>query len=143
MFSRSAEYGIRAMVYLALQPTGKLSIAKEISGSEKIPMAFLWKILHSMGRNKLVRSFRGVGGGYELARPSDQITIHDIVKATDGEAISDRCILGLPDCGEENPCPMHETWKELRGKIDEMLKRTTLATLSQSVKVNRGRLRAR
>lgn len=135
MFSRSAEYAIRAMIYLSLQPSGKLSGAREISESENIPMAFLWKILQSMGRSKLVRSFRGVGGGYELARPADQITIHDIVTASDGEAVSDRCILGLPDCGEENPCPMHESWKELRGKIDEMLRSTTLTTLSLSANV--------
>jgi Rrf2 family protein len=122
------------MVHLSRQPPGKLVGAKKISQSEKIPMAFLWKILQSMGRSKLVRSFRGVGGGYQLARPADQIAIYEIVAATDGEAFSDRCILGLSECGDENPCPMHGTWKELRSRIDEMLKGTTLAILSQSAK---------
>ncbi len=100
-------------------------------------MAFLWKILNGMGRSKLVRSSRGLRGGYVLARPPAQITIDDIVRAADGRVSSDRCILGLVECGGDAPCPLHETWKVICGDIEEMLKKTTFATLSRSTETTR------
>jgi len=131
MFSRSAEYGIRAMTFLALQPAGKLTGAKDISQAENIPMPFLWKILQNLARRKLVRSFKGARGGYELARQADQISIMDLVLATDEGSIADRCVLGLDVCSEEKPCPMHNSWKEIRRQLSDMLEKTTLATLAQ------------
>ncbi len=82
MFSRPTKYAVRAMTYLASQPVGRLTGAKEISEKEQIPMPFLWKILHELVRRNLVRSFKGIHGGYELARPSTQITLKEIIEST-------------------------------------------------------------
>jgi Rrf2 family transcriptional regulator, iron-sulfur cluster assembly transcription factor len=131
LFSSAAEYGIRAMTYLALQPAGKLCGAREISQAEKIPMAFLWKILHNLTRRKLIRSFKGVRGGYELAHPADRILLHDIVASTDTGFRPGKCILGLEECNDATACPLHDTWKELRSKLDCMLQENTLADLGQ------------
>lgn len=131
MFPRPTEYAIRAMTFLAAQPSGKLTGAREMARSEKIPMPFLWKILQTLARRKLIRSFRGARGGYELARPADQITLKDIAEATDGSGVVEDCVLGLPQCNEENPCPLHHTWKELKGRLEEILDKTTLADLAE------------
>jgi Rrf2 family protein len=131
MFSRPAEYAIRAMVFLAEQPSGRLTGGREIADAQQIPAPFLWKILNNLARHKLIRSFKGVGGGYELARPADRITLEDIIEATDGNEIVSGCILGLPECNEENPCPLHFSWKEVRGHLSEMLERTSLADLAE------------
>lgn len=131
MFSRSAEYAVRAMVFLAGQPSGKLTGAREISDSEQIPAPFLWKILQNLARQKLIRSFKGVRGGYELARPAADITLENIVQATDGGNLVEGCVLGLSECSEENPCPLHSSWKEVRAKLTEMLEETTLADLAE------------
>lgn len=131
MFSRSAEYAIRAMVSLAGQPSGKLTGAREISEAEQIPAPFLWKILQNLARQKLIRSFKGVRGGYELARPATEITLENIIEATDGGDLTERCVLGLAECSEENPCPLHESWKEVRAKLTEMLETRTLADLAE------------
>ena len=131
LFSSAAEYGIRAMTYLAIQPAGKLSGAREISQAEKIPMAFLWKILHNLTRRRLIRSFKGVRGGYELAHPADRILLHDIVASTDTSFTPGKCILGLKECNDANACPLHDSWKELRSKLDSMLQENTLADLGR------------
>jgi len=131
MFSRSAEYAVRAMVFLAEQPSGKLTGAREIADAQQIPAPFLWKILHNLARQRLIRSFKGVRGGYELARPADKIALEDIVDATDGSDIVSACILGLPECNEVNPCPLHNSWKEVRGHLTEMLEQTSLADLAE------------
>ncbi|HKZ53319.1 MAG TPA: Rrf2 family transcriptional regulator [Candidatus Acidoferrales bacterium] len=131
MFSRSAEYAVRAMVFLANQPPGRLTGAREVSEAEQIPGAFLWKILQNLTRRKLIRSFKGVHGGYELARPAVEITLEDIVEATDGQEVVTGCVLGLAECSEENPCPLHNSWKEVKTKLTEMLEQTTLADLAE------------
>jgi Rrf2 family protein len=109
---------------------GKLAGARAIAEAEHIPIPFLWKILHTLARQKLIRSFKGIHGGYELARPSDEITLHSVVFATDGTDFTGQCVLGLPKCGEENACPLHDTWKEIRGRMTNMLEQTTLADLA-------------
>jgi Rrf2 family protein len=131
VLSRTAEYALRAMTFLAMQPVGKLAGARAISEAEHIPMPFLWKILHTLARQRLIRSFKGIHGGYELARPGNEITLHSVVSATDGTDFTGQCVLGLPKCGEENACPLHDTWKEIRSRMTDMMEQTTLADLAR------------
>lgn len=138
MFSRPTEYAVRAMVFLAGQPSGKLTGAREIAKAEQIPAPFLWKILHNLTRQRLIRSFKGVRGGYELARPAEAIALEDIIEATDGSEVVSGCVLGLPECNEVNPCPLHNSWKEVRGRLTEMLERTSLADLAEVARRRKG-----
>jgi Rrf2 family protein len=131
MFSRSAEYAIRALTFLANQPAGKLTGAREISQAEEIPMPFLWKILQNLARRKLVRSFKGVGGGYMLARPAGAICLQDVLQATEDKSLTEGCVLGLAVCSEEKPCPMHSSWKEIREKLRTTVCETTFADLAR------------
>lgn len=131
VLSRTAEHALRAMTFLAMQPAGKLVGARAISEAEGIPMPFLWKILQTLARNRLIRSFKGIHGGYELARPSSEITLHSVVFATDGTDFTGHCVLGLPNCGDENACPLHDTWKEIRTRMTNMMEQTTLADLAR------------
>jgi len=136
MFSRSTEYAIRAMTFLALQPAGKLTGAREIALGEHIPMPFLWKILQALVRRKLVRSFKGVGGGYELAVTADRISVQDIVMATEDGNRATGCVLGLDVCSEERPCPLHHTWKSIRDGLLAMLEKTMLSDLARTATQN-------
>jgi len=137
LFSRSAEYAIRAMTFLASQEPGKLAGAKEISEAENIPMPFLWKILQMLAKRSLVRSFKGVHGGYELARKAEDIPLMAIVHLTDGSEFRDSCVLGLPRCDNRNPCPLHEQWQNIRTDVTAMLDKTSLADLSRVAKKRR------
>lgn len=131
VFSRTVEYALRAMTFLATQPAGQRTGARAISDAEQIPMPFLWKILQTLARQRLIRSFKGIHGGYELALPSREITLHAVVLAADGTDFTGQCVLGLPNCSEENACPLHDTWKEIRGRMTNMLEKTTLADLAR------------
>ncbi len=130
LFSRPAEYAIRAMTMLASQEPGHLTGAREISAAERIPIPFLWKILRALTRRRLVRSFKGIRGGYELARPAERISLNDIFLATDGKDFRDACVLGLPECDNQYPCPLHDQWKKIRGNMTQMLDRTSVADLA-------------
>ena len=130
IFSRADEYAIRAMTFLAGQPAGRLVGAREISEAEKIPMQFLWKILQNLAKRRLIRSFKGLRGGYELARPAQELTLDMVVHANGNTNRFGRCILGLPQCSDDNACPLHERWGELRSGLAEMLEKSTLADLA-------------
>ncbi len=127
------------MTYLALQPTGKLTGAREISQAEQIPMPFLWKIRQNLARRKLVRSFKGVGGGYVLARPADEICVQDVLRATEDRSLTEGCVLGLAECSDERPCPLHPSWKEIREQLNTLLCHTTFADLARVAVAKAGR----
>lgn len=134
MFPRSAGYAIQALTYLAGQPSGTLSGAREISSSAGIPGPFLWKILRNLSRKKLIRSFKGVRGGYELARPSNKITVQDVLDACVTTDVVETCLLGMPSCRDEEPCPLHDSWKTLRVRVRKLTESTTLADLARAAK---------
>ena len=130
MFSRSSGYAIQALTYLAGQPSGKLVGAREMATSLEIPMPFLWKILRKLSQKKLVRSFKGVRGGYELARPARSICVAEVLAAgRNGDQMAG-CILGLNGCDEKDPCALHTHWEALRTQIEATVRKTTLADLA-------------
>jgi Rrf2 family protein len=143
LFSRSSEYAVRAMMFLATQKPGSHAGAKEISEAENIPMPFLWKILKMLAKRKLVRSFKGIHGGYELALEAERIPLVEIVNVTDGKDFRDRCVLGLPECDNRNPCPLHEQWKSIRAEVTRMLDETSLADLARIAHAKRAERRRR
>ena len=132
MFPRSTEYAIRALTFLAAQTPGKLSGAREIAQAEHIPMPYLWKILQKLADRKLVRSFRGLRGGYRLAKPPERITVDRVVREMGQGNILKRCLFGFQNCGRGNPCPLHPVCGEIREKIGIALRTTTLAQLSHA-----------
>jgi len=133
----STEYAIRAVIHLALLPSGCLAGAQEISREENIPTPFLSKILRKLGRHRLVRSFKGQRGGYELALPASQITLQDLVDATNGDQLEGRCALGLHHCDEANPCALHDQWKTIRAQFQAVLTQTTIADLARAATVRK------
>ena len=139
MFSRSAGYAVQALTYLAEQPPGKLAGAREIAMATRIPMPFLWKILRHLSRKKLVRSFKGVRGGYELARSAERISVEQILQAAQNHEHFRPCIFGLQTCDEQCPCPLHDSWIAIRRDLDRLLATTTLAALAKRSKPSRRR----
>jgi Rrf2 family transcriptional regulator, iron-sulfur cluster assembly transcription factor len=137
MFARSSGYAVQALTHLAGQPSGKLVGAREMATTLHIPMPFLWKILRKLGQKKLVRSFKGVHGGYELARPAETIHVSEILTAGRDIDQVGGCILGLEQCSDQDPCPLHAHWKDLRTQIEATLETTTLADLAKNA--NHGR----
>lgn len=142
LLSKSCEYGLRATLYLVtLKREGYVSI-REISEELDISFHFLTKIFQKMTQAGLLESFRGPNGGIMLARPAGQITLRDIVLAIDGPDLFRECVLGLPGCGNERPCPMHSRWAVERERIEAMFGRTTLAEMGDNIEAYDFRLKS-
>jgi Rrf2 family protein len=98
-----------------------------ISDELGIGFSFLTKVFQQLNDAGLLTSKRGPGGGIALTRPTDAITLYEIVVAIDGDELFHECILGLPGCGEAEPCPLHEHWTEERERMQKTFQETTLA----------------
>lgn len=85
LFSAKLEYALRSILRLAEQPPGLPVQSRDIAESEYIPGPYLDQILAVLKRAGIVRSIRGVGGGYELAKPPAQITVGDVLRAFSGD----------------------------------------------------------
>ncbi len=106
LYSKAAEYAIRAMVYLAEQTPGELIQLKDVAEKEDVPFHFLAKTMQILSRKGLVRSHRGPRGGFTLSRKPEEITLYDIVDPIDHIANYDEiCILGIDVCSDEASCP--------------------------------------
>ncbi len=136
IYSNACEYAIRALAHLARHPD-QLHLAREIAESERIPYYFLSKILQTLARQGLLRSAKGRGGGFELAKAPNRISLYDIKVCIDGDNDLYECAVGLSRCNDKQPCPLHDTFKPLREMIQTYLKETTLADMSDAVNKKR------
>src|SRR5690606_17914527 len=134
ILSRACEYGLRAVIYLAsLKENGYVSI-RTISNELERSFPFLTKIFQKLTQAGLMDSFRGPSGGVTFTRSPAEITLRDVVIAIDGPELVHGCVLGLPGCGEQKPCPLHDRWSEVRGSIDQLFKETTLVDMAEDIK---------
>jgi Rrf2 family transcriptional regulator, iron-sulfur cluster assembly transcription factor len=136
IYSRSAEYAIRAFVFLAQVPPGKYAMVKQIAEESDIPSHFLAKILQQLARQGFLRSSKGPTGGFTLRYPATEITLLQIVEAVDGLADYQRCIGGMTECNDQMRCGMHDSWKALRSRIIEYLEGTTVEDLANALDQN-------
>ena len=142
MLSRPCTYAVRALTYLAMQPPGKLTGSREIAGHEDIPNSFLCKILLELRRKRLLRSYKGVGGGYELALPPDRINLLMILQSIEGDLAFTECILEDHQCSIHGLCSLHESWAELKTHFMRFLETQTLADLVETRQARKSDLRA-
>lgn len=133
LYSRPCEYAIRTMAYLAWGGPQRRVQAHEIAAAERIPAPFLAKILQQLARGNLVNSFKGPGGGFSLKRSAEEISLYEIFRVVDGVDTLDRCAVGLAECNDLAPCPLHDTWKAVRVHLLRYLKTTTLEEMAQAV----------
>ncbi|MFB3777425.1 MAG: Rrf2 family transcriptional regulator [Bryobacteraceae bacterium] len=133
IYSRSAEYAIRAFVNLSRVPEGKYAMVKHIAQEEGIPTHFLAKILQQLARKGLLRSSKGPTGGFTLRRKASEVSLMNIVEALDGLGDYEKCASGLAECSDDMPCGMHDSWKLLRSRIMDYLKQTSIADIQAAL----------
>lgn len=137
IYSATIEYAIRALAHISTLEEGERILARDLADVTGVPRQFLGKILHRLARADLLNSAKGRGGGFRLARLSGDVNVHDVVKALDGIDVTQRCVVGLADCNDEQPCPMHEEWKHFKKQLMEKVFAMTLTDLGENLKAKR------
>ena len=136
MFSKSCEYAIRATIFIATQSQSNANIGiKEIAKEIDSPIAFTAKILQVLVKNNILKSTKGVRGGFMILKNDlKNLKLSDIVIAIDGNSVFLKCGLGLSNCSEDHPCPVHEKFKFVKKDLIFMLENTNLEELTVGIK---------
>jgi Rrf2 family iron-sulfur cluster assembly transcriptional regulator len=124
------------MIDLAMNNQGGPVTLADISGRQKISLSYLEQLFGKLRRKGLVSSVRGPGGGYNLAKKQEEVSVADIILAVDEPIDATQCG-GKENCRDEQKCLTHDLWADLNNHIFEYLRRVTLAEL---VERNRGRV---
>jgi len=138
MFSRSTEYAIRAVLYLAMNSSedkryGIKTIAKDLG----FPEPYLAKVLQHLVRSRIIYSAKGPNGGFYADEQTRSISLLEIIEANEGLEFFRRCGLGLNDCNDEKPCPIHEEYGKLRDGFYKILSEKKVFQVIEDLKEGR------
>lgn len=129
MLSKTSEYALRAVLFLARESRDTPVPAGDIATGLDVPANYLSKILHTLSRAGVVSSERGPGGGYRLARPADRMSLADVVGAFEPISPGSRCLLGQARCHDDQPCAAHERWRQVFDPVTAFFRETMVAEL--------------
>lgn len=114
-------YAVMAMVGLAAFSRGNPVPLKDIAGQEGIPIAYLQQLFVKLRKRNLVKSVRGPGGGFILARHPSEITIGEVIRTAEGKSQAVGCRKSGKNCGMIGRCKTQGMWEALEGRMDEFL----------------------
>ena len=127
--STKGSYGLRAMIQLALRDEQAPVPLRDIAQEENLSLDYLEQLVISLRRAGLVRTTRGPRGGFQLARPPDQITARQIVEALEGSLTVRECVSDPASCNRSSSCAARELWERVSRAIAGTLEEATLASL--------------
>lgn len=147
IYSKTCEYAVRALMFLASQAKGEYVLTREVSRATGVPSAYLAKIFRDLSHHKILLSRRGASGGVCLAKEPHLLSLKQIMEVIDDPAYLNACVMGLDHCSDRNACPLHEVWTGARRKMLIEMENYTLAAITKKVgkapryrKTKRGRL---
>lgn len=129
--TRETDYAMRCVLYLSGQPH-KIIMVDEISREMATPKSFLAKILQKLVIAGVVRSFRGVKGGFQLNRDPKDINLLDVIEAIEGIVALNACAVDSSVCGFSGTCGVHTVWVKLRVEVNELLKQHNFADIAEA-----------
>ena len=133
--SRKADYAIRALIYVAAINGRRTCSINEIAENEKIPREYLAKILKELTQKGFLLSYKGVNGGYRMAKPREEISFLDILVATQGPFVLSSCNMEYKNesgCKGKDGCASFEFWDELHKKLKKTMAEMTLGKIDYS-----------
>ena len=127
--SRSAEYALRAVLFIAQRPEGSPHRANELAEVLEVPRNYLQKVLHTLAKHGVLRSVRGPAGGFSLAVLPERLALRTVVDPFDAGPERRSCLLGRLECSDESPCTAHGQWSSVAEQVGSFFRDTTVADL--------------
>ncbi len=134
MLSKTCVYSLRAIIFIAqnASQTAKIGI-KEVADELDIPTHYLGKILQHLSGNNIIKSVKGPHGGFYLDEEAKNIKLIKIIEITDGLAMFENCALGLKNCSDDHPCPIHEEYASYRNGLLRLYSTKTINDLVKTI----------
>jgi Rrf2 family iron-sulfur cluster assembly transcriptional regulator len=130
-FTRAEEYGILGVIYLSEQPENRVIALSEIAEAKEVPEKFLAKIFQNLTKSGIVRSHRGVKGGFSLSRDADTITVKNVVEAIQGPYHLVKCLHDKNCCEKYDYCPIRTVLQEAEEELLEVFDSYTIRDLRE------------
>jgi len=127
MLNQTVEYALRAVIYVARDPSASFRAA-EVASEINAPRNYVAKILSQLARVGILESVRGPTGGFRLAAPPTTVRLADVVAAFRRSA-EQRCLLGHGLCGSNPSCGAHRRWAPIAKTLDGFFADTTIADM--------------
>jgi Rrf2 family protein len=140
MLSNTCKYGIRAVIYLAVNGDGPKKIGiKKISEDLKLPAPFLGKILQQLAKQKILDSTKGPNGGFSMARNPDEVSLYDIVAIIDGTDIFEECLIGMQVCKRnkdfiDSDCPFFKKSHKVRSDLKSLFENQSIGAYAKGIR---------
>ena len=134
LFHRSGQVAVQAALLLAMEALSTPRRTRDLGQQLGVPATYLAKVLHELVRAGVLRSARGPAGGFQLARPAQEICLWDVLAAVEPVGQLESCLLGLGACTGEVTCPLHNDWIQIRNQIVAFLQKKTLADIAAEAK---------
>jgi Rrf2 family protein len=131
-FTKAEEYGLFGAIHLAKQPRGSIVSLAEISENQDIPDKFLAKIFQCLTRAGVVRSHRGVHGGFSLTRPPRRISVAEILSAIQENGDPVKCAINGRECPRKSNCAVRDLILEGRKHMFNYYKKRSLQELAEN-----------
>jgi Rrf2 family protein len=134
MFNKETEYALRGLIYIKLQNLkerrpGTAEIAREIDA----PPFFIAKILQRLVRGGFLESMKGKNGGFYFDPGKPDLALKNLITAIEGRRSFTGCGIGMKNCNEKNPCPLHEKYSPIREAMNNLVSGETVQSLAEKV----------
>ena len=135
MFSKACEYGIKAVIHIAHKSqAGERVGIKQIAKAIDSPEAFTGKVLQQLSKNNIIQSTKGPSGGFWITEKNrNNINLRNIVEVLDGKKIYVKCAFGLKSCNDNNPCPIHNEYAEIRNALNRLHSTISIEDLAKKL----------
>lgn len=134
MLTKSTEYAIRALIYIQLRNLeNKRPGVEEIAREIEAPKAYSGKILQILTKHNLLKSLKGRGGGFFFDDNESKLTVFEVIQVMEGDGCFVKCGIGLKDCSDDNPCPMHSQYISVRDTFSNIVQTETIQSLAEKI----------
>jgi Rrf2 family protein len=134
LYSKGCEYALRLLSQIPKDNLDEKFLATDLCKKAGVPVHSARKVLQLLTMKGFLEAAPGPGGGYKLKKSAEKINLLDILTSIDGKDLFEHCVMGLAQCTERNPCPVHNLWKPVKKDIKEELRKKTLLQFISGVK---------
>ena len=132
--SRAAEYSIRGILHLSGTPVGETVDVVRIAKAQRVPPAYLAKLLQTLSKKGFVMSTRGPDGGFVLAKSPERINVLEVIEAVEGPIYLNDCLIQAGRCKMDTVCPVHDVWHEAQKRFLDYLHGSTFKDLVKAAR---------
>lgn len=137
MLSNASKYAIRAVLFLAQNSSEDEKYAAKYIGEElEIPLPFIAKLLQQLAKQKVISSTKGPKGGFYMTEKNTEQNVCSILDEIEANDVFVGCFMGLPKCGDDNPCPVHHIVSPFKKKLLKKFEAQSIAEFSAEITKN-------